>query len=732
MPLAETIAPEAKAPEAIRRELRVPAALPARRRDLVFKPIGDEGDHVIKDPKTGAYFRLGPQESFLFARFDGHHTRQSLAEAYHRRFDEDLGDEDLDGFLQIAEESGFFTPAADRPTAPTVVTSPAASPTPQPKKSGQSLLSWRKSVFDPDRLFNRLEPKLRWVWTRGFLLLSAGTILSAVLVSWLNRQELVTSFPGMLRWETLLLAWVTLVLATTMHEFAHGLTCKHYGGEVHEVGFLMLFFIPCLYCNVSDAWLFREKSKRLWVTLAGGYCDLCLWACAVLLWRFTAPDTLPNYLAWVLMGVGGVRSFFNFNPLLKLDGYYLLSDATDMPNLRSRALGRFMAYLRWMLWGGARPAAEQRGTFLLTFGLATWGYSVLFLGLMVLAFVHWWGGNWGTPGAVAAVALGVVSGRGMFYGFSNGEVTNMFTKRKGRAAVWGLALLGLAAAGAVVPMSDRAGGPFKLRAASRAELRAPVAGFLREVHFAEGEAVGAGSVVLRLEVPDVRSRVSQKHAEVGQAEATLAKLMSAPGAGRSGSAAADAASIQYWEIREAEGQLRRAREELRYLMDVYDKQPVASPVAGMLVTPRLTEKVGQFFKEGELICEVEDPSYLEAEIAVPEQEMARVRPGCTVELKARVAAFDTLRSEVTRVAAGATAASTPSLQQGLAAGAAAPPSIGDVPGRVVVNCTLGPSAAAAGVRPGMTGYARIDCGRRPAAQVIGARLMRYVRTEFWW
>src|SRR5439155_627039 len=81
-----------------------------------------------------------------------------------------------------------------------------------------------------------------------------------------------------LRWEVAALAWLTLLGVAMVHEFAHGLTCKHHGGEVHEIGFLLLFLMPCFYCNVSDAWLIREKSKRLGVTLAGAYCDQWLWA----------------------------------------------------------------------------------------------------------------------------------------------------------------------------------------------------------------------------------------------------------------------------------------------------------------------------------------------------------------------------------------------------------------------------------------------------------------------
>src|SRR5205085_248487 len=141
--------------------------------------------------------------------------------------------------------------------------------------------------------------------------------------------------------------------------------CKHYGGEVHEVGFLLMFFTPCFFCNVSDAWLFRERGKRLLVTFAGGYCDLILWALAVFTWRMTVPGTLPNHVAWVVLTICGGRIFFNFNPLLKLDGYYLLMDATGVPNLQKRSRAAVFGHVRWLLWGAARPAAEERGRFVL-------------------------------------------------------------------------------------------------------------------------------------------------------------------------------------------------------------------------------------------------------------------------------------------------------------------------------------------------------------------------------
>jgi hypothetical protein len=351
-------------------------ALRIRRTDLIFKRL-DDGSHVVKDPRNGSYFKLPPKESFLLAMLNGAYSAGQIRAAFERKFQEPLSDEDLEQFVSVAEESGFLCDPGSQPppgerrlseTAPSssATVSPAArGPTPPPRPEPpqrQSLLAWRKSVFDPDRLFTQLDPSLRLLWTRSFVVLSAASIAVAVAVSWLNRREIVTDFTSSLvvRPETLLLAWLTLVVATTLHEFAHGLTCKHFAGEVHEVGFLLLFFIPCFYCNVSDAWLMREKSKRLWVTLAGAWCDLCLWAASVFVWRLTPSETVPHYLAWVLMGVTGVRVFFNLNPLLKLDGYYLLSDAIDLPNLRGRAWERVAGHVRWLLWA-RRGRRRSRG-----------------------------------------------------------------------------------------------------------------------------------------------------------------------------------------------------------------------------------------------------------------------------------------------------------------------------------------------------------------------------------
>jgi multidrug efflux pump subunit AcrA (membrane-fusion protein) len=795
--------------------------LPARRPDLVLRPIGDEGEWVVKDPATGDYYQLGPAEYFLLGQLDGKQDSRAVRAAFAERFGQPLSEDELREFVATAEAQGFLQAG------------PGAAPVGRPADAGpatperQSLLHWRKSLFDPDRLFTWLAPRLWFFWTGAFLAISAGCILLAAALVWANRHGVAGSFAHALRWETAALVWLTLLLVTTLHEFAHGLTCKHYGGEVHEIGFLLLFLMPAFYCNVSDAWLFREKSKRLWVTFAGGYFELFLWALAVFAWRLTLPGTLIHYLAFVVLSVCGIQTLFNFNPLLKLDGYYLLSDWLGIPNLRQRALDCLQVRLRRLLWGAPPPEREARGRVLLVFGLASWLYSLAFLALSLVVLTHFLGARLGLLGLAAVVCLGLLTLRGLFHGFTAGEVRKMILLRHKRTAVWTLLLVGMPVALFLIPMQDRASGPFQLRPTIRVELRAPVAGFLKEISCDEGDRVAPGALLVRLEVPDLASRIAQKRAEVREVQAKLRLLETGPryeeivqqrrrveraeawgdlarqDLERARKALAEDLKrlgeqiIQYraevenaqkaltraqqlrslnalsieehaeavkkckvfkaqleqaqaqqrarqalgvqeaeaeWarrakdladaqatltlleagtrpeEIEAERARLARLQEEARYLEQHRDKLSVHSPVAGSVTTPRLKEKVGQYVREGDLICVVEELAGMEVEITLAEQDVARVCPGQAAVLRVRALPFETLETHVDRIAPAA--------------------GHGDVQSTVTVYCRL--DDCPPGLRPGMTGYGRVYTGPRPVGRVLLDRALRWLRTECWW
>lgn len=806
----------------------------ARRPDLVVR-AGEGGRYVVKDPRSGSYFQIGEVEHFLLDHLDGRRTADDVCAAYAGRFGEELNEDELSDFLDLARAQGLLQPAApangDAPQSLTAVprSAPSESPSASPVPANpwwRHLLFWRHSLFDPDRLFDWLEPHLRFVWTPGFVAGACAIVVAAAVVALANRRELAGALPGAIRWETIALAWAALFLATMCHEFAHGLTCKHYGGEVHEVGVLLLYLMPCFYCNVSDAWLLPERRKRLWVTAAGGFCDLCLWALALFAWRLTPPGDLFNRLAWVLLSVVGTRIFLNLNPLLKLDGYYLLADWVEVPNLQQIGVQRVTSYARWLLWGGPKPALHPRDRFLLGYGLASWAFGVAFLVLMSLALADFLGQSWGLVGILLTVALAAAVLRGSFHGFMGDDFGDMIRRRPKRRTAW---LLGGSAACAILALgqkNDYAGGAFEVRPVVRAELRAPVAGFLDEVYADEGRALAPGARVVRLRVPNLDSQAAEKQAELREARARLkllevgprpeevmahrhrvartrawrdlavrdlaraqrvlaedvarldrlvgqyeaeaafarnvldrsARLLAekaltaeeyrgeekqlqvaqaqveqarAQRRARQAAGTQDAecdlarrerelaeaeatlvlleAGTRPEELDEARARIARLQEELAYLEGVRARLLVATPVGGLLTTARLHDKVGQYFREGELICQVEEPSALEAEIVIPDQEASRLIPGQALTLKPRALPLDTFSATLDRLAPRALHAESQA--------------------SVVAYCRLDRPPAA--LRPGTIGYAKIDIGRRPLREILYERVMRLLRTEYW-
>lgn len=806
------------------------AQLPVSRRDFVFSPLGGDGKYVVKDPRRQTYFRLGPRERLLLELLDGQHEREAIREKFQSQFDDALTDEDIDGFLELAAARGLLEASPEaapveehsRPAAP----APAAAPPAKP--AGQNILAWRKALLNPDRLLGLVEPRLRFFWTRTFLALSAVLIVTAAIVLWLNRAEFVSDLTENLRWQTLALGAAALLIVTSLHESAHGLTCKHYGGEVHEVGFLLIFFMPSFFCNVSDAWLLPKKWQRLAVTFAGGYFELCLWAVAVFAWRLTLQDSLINYLAWTVVSVSGVRVLLNFMPFIKLDGYYLLSDALDLPNLRQRGLDQVAARLRWLLWGAPPPTSRPREKTLLIYGALCWCVSLAMLCGMLWAMgrqLDRYIGHWGAVLVLAPLAL--AAGRAMFHGFTQGEASQMVRLRPKRSLFWGAALTAVAATLALVKIEQRATGDFTVQPATSMQVRAPLAAFLRQVAGDEGTHVSAGQRVALLDVPDLESKIASKRAEVRETKAQLKLLqtgtrreeiddaqerveravewrdLARDDLDRSGRAVeknltrlshktieaeaslkqagedverltglsrrrviseqqlhesqtaqkkakAQLAQVQSEkaaeetvgtleaevelarrekelaearaalelleagsreeEIEAAEASLARQKEDLAFLLQQREKLPLYSRVNGVITTPHLEDRIGEYVEQGELVCDIEEASALEIEIAIPEDRICDVQPGQWVDLKARALPYATFAAKVDRIAPAATC--------------------GDHQSTITVYSRLVNDSTA--LKPEMTGYARVYCGKKPLGEIGLDYVLRVIRTEFWW
>ena len=347
--------------------------LPRLRTDLtISQQVTAEGViFVIKDPLLDRFYRFPEEAYFIASQLDGKTELEVVRKRTEEKFQTSVPPEQLSAFLGTLTAAGLLDNGKDENLKP-----------PSRRVQG-SLLYLRFRFIDPDRLFNYLIGKIRFCFTPQFLVLSAVIILSAVCVAFANWGDVVQNFSRLFQWWSFPVVLLVALVVVAGHEFGHGLTCKHYGGEVHELGFMLIYFSPALYVNVSDAWLFPEKSKRLWVGFAGPYFELFLWALATWVWRLTNTDTAINFLAFIVVVTSGVKTLFNFNPVIKLDGYYLLSDWLEIPNLRAKGLGCLNDTIH-KLFGAKVPRLEQmvprERRVLLAYGLVAGVGSLWLLG----------------------------------------------------------------------------------------------------------------------------------------------------------------------------------------------------------------------------------------------------------------------------------------------------------------------------------------------------------------
>jgi len=356
------------------------------RGDLSIEPQKYEGRtyYVVKDPVSLRYYRFKEHEHFLLRMMDGGHTLDEAQKKFELRFRPDrLTLEDLEQFGQQLLTAGL-----------------AQNESPQ---AGKQLFDRRKKrrrmellqtftnilyikipIFDPEKLLIRMLKYTRWIFTISFLLFSAGVMLGAILLVLTHFQtfrDRLPSYQEFFSFKTIIYMWAALGVVKVIHEFGHGLSCKVFGGEVHEMGFLFLCFSPAMYCNVSDAWMLPSKWRRIIISGAGIYVELMIAAIATFVWWNSSGFPFLNYLSLSLMIVCSVSTvMFNGNPLMRFDGYYVLADWLEIPNLRDRS-NRYLQRLMTEYCLGIEVQPEPY--------MELWR-RILFVGYAVISYVYRW------------------------------------------------------------------------------------------------------------------------------------------------------------------------------------------------------------------------------------------------------------------------------------------------------------------------------------------------------
>jgi putative peptide zinc metalloprotease protein len=736
---------------------------PKIRKDLVVSRQEASGrtTFVIKDPVTGRFFRFKEEEQFIVQQLDGATPHEVIRKRAEERFGVSCDTEVLLRFVEHLNQLGLLE--GEGP--------PVNRSSDSHKRVRGTLLYLRFAAFDPDRLFDRLIKKVGFFFTPHFVIFSAGIVLFALGITILNWGEIWRDFSGLFRFQVLLLCWLTMLFIVAAHEFAHGLACKHFGGQVHEIGFLLLFFQPAFYCNVSDAWLFPEKSKRLWVSFAGAHFELFLWALATLIWRLTDPGSLVHFQALVVTAASGIATLFNLNPLIKLDGYYMLSDYLEIPNLRQRAFTYLADRIKNLVGreGGEDPqeATPRERRIYIVYGLLAGAYSYFVLGLIALKFGGFLTYRYQGLGFILFTAVLLVTLQNQIRKAVFGFGPAMIALIKKRPRVF-LLLTAVLAVLFLERMELKVAGECTIFPVHNADIRAEVEGIIQEVNVEQGDEVHKGDLLVALCDRDYLAELQKTVAQLHEKEANLDKLKAGPRreeialarmdvekarerikyarhnldrfkvlmkrdltSGKELDEAEEQAAVRQKELEEAEGKFKvlsagSRREEIdaaraeivrlevqqHYLKEQFTLVRVLSPVSGIITTHNLKGKIGQHVKIGDLITEVHEMKTVKAEITIPEKEIADVKVGQRVLLKVRAYPNLSFEGKVTSIA--------PIVTKG-----------GEKWEERTILVTTDLDNPSLLLKPEMTGNAKIFCGHRRIFDLITRRLAHYIRVEFW-
>jgi putative peptide zinc metalloprotease protein len=622
---------------------------PKLRSDLVLveQTYRGEQSFIVKDPETRKYYRFRPVEVMVMQVLDGEHTAEQAARA--------LAEEGLrvsakavEAFAAKLKGMGL----CDRTLGEKSVLLMERLRAERRRRLGSGvfrgdILRLRWSVGDPDKLFDRWLPRLRFFFTRPFLLFSVALFGIYFLILGLKWRDFAEALANMYTLNftlgDLALLWLTGTVIIAIHELGHGFTCKYFGGQVHEIGAMLIYFEPAFFCNVNDAWTFPELRARLWVTAAGSWIQLVVASIAAIVWWAATPGTLVSDVAFAAVLIGGITTvFMNVNPLIPLDGYYALSDYLEVPNLRQRA----SAYLGWLIKSRLfrldlpKPPADTREErIFLIYGALAAAYIVLIMGLFAASALGWlsrWLGFVGISIFAAGVWLALRTRLGAAF-----QTARLALRTHGEALRSGPLRLRLGVGmgcfvvlGFLVPWPITVSGPVIVAPLVAIPLAAPDSGIIERVQVREGTRVAAGApllVVRNLEL----ERQMVAHRRV--ADSLIIRSAQARALNRS----ADVALLD----------ATRSAEEARLagLSKRIDELVIRALGPGVVVTTRPEELAGQWVSEGDVVLRLGQPDSVEARIALTGAGATLVREGQPVRLLSRATLRNPIRARLSGV-----------------------------------------------------------------------------------
>jgi putative peptide zinc metalloprotease protein len=363
--------------------------VPARLRiDLRWSPYANDRPDmwVAHDPIHREYYFFSSLEKVIASCLDGNHSVDAIVQKS-RRLDDAVSASFVRNLIRRLDQASLLlhrnwrhSPRLDQSSSRLWIA------------GIQSAFAFRIPLFNPSRVVAVLEPVGRVLFSR-WLLWFLPVIVSLCLVLLANRyvalsEDLLSLQSGM-HGDRLLLAACLLVVIKGIHELGHALASKAVGADCREIGLLFFLGAPCLYCDVSDTWRVPNRWKRCVVSAGGMIVEVWIAILACILWVGSSTPWIRDIALQIMLFSSVVTILFNANPLLRYDGYYILSDGLGVPNLAEQSREAWKELWYNFLFGRRKQATTLRSIALALFHLASSFYRYVLLAALIWGFNHW-------------------------------------------------------------------------------------------------------------------------------------------------------------------------------------------------------------------------------------------------------------------------------------------------------------------------------------------------------
>jgi len=596
--------------------------------DVVCQEHIEDGKPIVRVIVRGvdAMFTLPAANWELAQLFDGQRSFEEIAEIYSNQRGQEYSAEEVQEFADDLEQINFWYK------------------TPQEKnilllqktaEERQKLLKSKKSRYgdlseiafpavNPDRFVTWWYNHTRFVYTGWFTILTVVAFSISIAISVTHWDEIGRDTLEFFNFSNksvvdVFVFYILAVIALCWHELGHAHACKHYGGRVPAMGFLLIYLTPAFYTDTSEGFVKGSRYQRFIIAMAGAWSELYLGAIATPIWWATPPGTAVHdaaYLMMLMTGIAGV--FINWNPLIKLDGYYMLIETLGIADLKEDSTAYVSAWVKRHVWRlpvdvPYVPKRRRLGFAVYALLSGLYSYTVLFiLARFVGNVFRNFNPEWSfipELGTAALIFRSRIRKLMSFMKFVYLDKKDRFEAWFRVRRVWVCVALG--ALTLFVPLwHESVEGRFLLEPARRVVVRNPVAGTITDVLASEGMYVAAGAPLLRLYNVPLESKVASSASDYA-----IASLRTAY------------AAIHYENLGAALQERQQLTIQTREMQEEASNLELCSPIAGTVLTPRLSDWQGAYAREGTELVEVADLSQMRARVYVSDYEMYKLHVG---------------------------------------------------------------------------------------------------------